>query len=205
MRIKLSLLKERIRQQATGGDEQFSWNRFNAMTRADTYASNEVLTYCNRRLEKLGEGMGRSVYLLNAKSVLKLARNENGVAQNAHEKKLSNTGLPVARVLSSAAKASWIVSEAVRPVHSEEEFARLSGYDTQDLLVNIVEMSEDAANGSEPKQREHDEFLWSVWKAVKEGDLSTADVTRLSHWGVASDRRLVLLDYGYTNQMSDER
>ncbi len=160
-----------------------------------------AIWYARKNLKALGAGAARNVYLLNARSALKIAQDEGGIEQNRNEAQLAaDKTLPVARVLKHDPGFTWIVSELVRPVKSHEEFLELAHYDIGDLTSVMEELRAEEKAGQRVTARfVGDPFLWNVWQAVKRGDLALIDVNALEHWGMTADRRLVLLDYGYTD------
>lgn len=163
--------------------------------------------YARVHLEKLGAGGGRAVYLLNSRHVLKVAFDAGGIEQNRQELQLSGAaaeGIPLARVRQhDQSDGIWLVSDLVRPVRDEYEFELLSGYDLDFFEEALEELLDDDKRGKTPSKGSHDRFLWGAFQAVKEGGLAMLDVIHIDHWGVTPDRRLVLLDYGYTQEMYD--
>lgn len=87
-------------------------------------------------------------------------------------------------------------------MRSDGEFAELCGYDLQDVMYELRDAQRSVVLGKRPTRRSiGDAFIWSVWKLVSENSIALLDVNKLAHWGVTPDRRLVLLDYGYTIDM----
>jgi hypothetical protein len=195
-------------------DGRFSWRTFvDLAEHGDAEGGRSLVQriesaqwYARSYLKKLGEGAARAAYLLTSRSVLKIALDIPGIDQNIEEESASSDAsrdAPIARVLrSSRSPMIWIVSELVRPVTSNAEFAELCGYDLQDVMDALRDAHRELTLGKRPTERSvGDPFIWSTWKFVSDNSVALLDVNKLSHWGVTPDRRLVLLDYGYTLDM----
>jgi hypothetical protein len=44
-------------------------------------------------------------------------------------------------------------------------------------------------------------FLWNAWQTVNDANIAIFDLNKIDHWGINVDNKLVILDYGFTNQM----
>lgn len=166
----------------------------------------EMIDYADAFLEMLGQGSSRITYLLSSRYVLKIAKNPAGLAQNRVEIATStdpNVKHIIAAVHRSASDGMWIVSDLVREI-KYREFATLAGC----TLGEFVEYMDDVERGgvdaieapnslSEPPSK----FLVSVGKLMMFNGVSKGDLAEPHHWGVTPDRRLVVLDYGLTDQV----
>lgn len=164
--------------------------------------------YARIHLESLGKpGAARAAYLLNSRRALKVALDVPGLEQNVRETAVSmsaSSDVPIARVHAHDPEHIWIVSDLVKPVKSEHEFFELTNIDLSDLSAQLEDLQAEKAAGRKiTKGFVGDETVWGAWRAVEEGELALLDVDELGHWGVTPDRRVVLLDYGYTQEMYD--
>lgn len=170
------------------------------------------------KLRFLGSGSSRTVFALDSKRALKLAKNHAGVAQNQAEMSVatdSHNGL-VARIFEYDPKYKWVVSELVRPINNSEEFRALTGIswslfasliysfnwkeDVERLAKNFLEPGDDLAKIIQnPFLNNAMTALRSINDTLLEGDLA-----RVSHWGKTPDQRVVLLDYGFTQEVADD-
>src|SRR5574337_1313778 len=83
------------------------------------------------KLQELGMGSSRIVFLLDNKRVLKVARNEKGIGQNKAElDAVTNTTLRqvFSKIYDYSSDFAWLVSELVRPLTNKEEFVELTGF-----------------------------------------------------------------------------
>lgn len=144
--------------------------------------------YALKNLKFLGEGGSRTVFQLNSQTVLKIAHTDKGKKQNATETAISsdaNFSKIVTRVYEHAADFSWIISERVSPLESEEEVANLSGVSWEDF-INFISGRTSEKNSSLSPFRE----------LVSKKKLHFAELMDPQHWGESADGRLVILDYG---------
>lgn len=204
-----ALINEKIRSQIVR-NLKFNMKEFEALTE-DYYRRD----YCDDRLQVLGEGTTRKVYVLTSKTALKLATNRQGVGQNSAEAKMSqdpSIASIVARVLRSADDYSWIVSELVKPVgdntmqfHSrfDKEFGAPA--DAEDPLLKQMLRSDEKDleqfyfRGPMPAKTR--EFMQAFQNVVQKYNVEFSDAVKASSWGRAPDGRLVLLDYGYNSEI----
>lgn len=112
----------------------FSLNAFKTLKSLD-----EIHEYVkNSKLQFLGEGLGRQVYLLSSSKVLKLAGNEIGVMQNRDEvegfKKFGGTGA-VASVYDADPEYKWVIMEIAKAFQSEGQLKAETGGLDDDFLI----------------------------------------------------------------------
>jgi hypothetical protein len=112
----------------------FSLNAFKTLKSLD-----EIHQYVkNSKLQFLGEGLGRQVYLLSSSKVLKLAGNEIGVMQNRDEvegfKTFGSTGA-VAKVHDSDSEYMWVIMEIAKAFQSEGQLKAETGGLDDDFLI----------------------------------------------------------------------
>jgi hypothetical protein len=114
--------------------------------------------YAKATLDFLDKGSSRSVFSLDDRMVLKVARNRAGLAQNKAEAELSGKargGDFVAKVFDHAPDFSWLKSEKVEPLTSPEQFEALVGIPF-DVYVNLIGKWIDSPESNEGK------FLGSI-------------------------------------------
>lgn len=178
-------------------------------------------------LRYLGEGSSRSVFVLDSKRVLKIAMNMKGIAQNRTELELSHDHeAPVARIYQYDTDMWWLVSELVRPIASPEEFKALTGipwhamkrflsghYDhddletfQQDMIRKVKENLLDGATIQDVQNISNNSFIIKLSKFLtsKGSVLMAGDLMLFEHWGKTPDQRVVLLDYGYTEEVYND-
>lgn len=173
--------------------------------------------YANMFLEFLGAGSSRIVYALSPNQVLKIARNEAGIDQNAAEMDVYTNpqSKPLAaKVHDYDTDFKWIIADAVRPLRSGKEwyirkgvgskeealknFQDYSGMEWQDFnkQLNLYFRNKKSEVKLSP-------FSKMVIDFMNQNNLLVGDITNLEHWGMTPDRRVVLLDYGFTEGVYD--
>lgn len=174
--------------------------------------------YCEKHLLKLGAGSGRVVFRLSDTSVLKIAKNSKGLAQNKAEADLFYDGYfsqkytdMVAKVYDSATDYTWLEMELVSKI-KPSEFRKQFGIPILDFR-GVLNYLRDQKWFTLPK----------VYEGYKEGILEDSnpalhllialcedlyysfsyvlgDFGRISSFGKVEDR-IVLVDYGLTMEV----
>lgn len=187
------------------------------------------------RLRYLNEGSSRAVFVIDSKRVLKIAKNEKGFAQNEMELKVfqdASTAPVVTRILLNAPDFSWLVSEIVRPLTSEDEFQQLSGvpfilvrtiFNFNDKYRDMQKSVQATRNRFALNKQQFPEstvfgdihermdeylatpFIKQISMAFSDANLKllAADLRVLQHWGKTPDQRVVLLDSGYSEEVAN--
>jgi predicted nucleotidyltransferase len=179
--------------------ENFDLNKFKKLK-----SFKERVDYCNSTLTKLGAGSSRIVYLVDDKTVLKLAKNQKGIAQNkveigASDKYYSNV---TAEVYESDDNSLWLEMELAKPIN-KTRFKEILGYSVEDFgkwVTNFWNVN----NRKKPyyildKQVEEiineSEFANSVFSFIQDYGLSVGDLGRISTYG-EFDGEVKIIDYG---------
>lgn len=162
--------------------------------------------YAEKNLEHLSSGTSRVVYLANdGKEVLKLAKNDRGVAQNKIESKLKCKYIN--KTTKADADGAWKISPFLDKI-TEKEFEELADVNFKDfgeaLEYGLQKVSGDKKE--KPKGMDKIEKLDIYKQLVKVGlehDLMPGDMARISSWGKV-DNHPTLLDAGLTREIYDE-
>lgn len=135
----------------------------------------------------------------------------------------------VAHVQDHANDFSWIVSDLVRPLKNPGEFKALTGLEwsvfmgllnflegQQDKLNSFTDLEEEieeAEDEGDPEAKEtkalmevHQMMKSNPWIAkivelILDSEIVVADLEEYDHWGKTADGRLVILDYGYSDDV----
>lgn len=169
-------------------------------------------------LEDLFSGSSRQAYALSSGKVLKVALPENqaaGRAQNEAEVEIytnPKTKPLVTKVYDYDSRYKWIIVELVRPLDesANEEFESQFGVDFYTMtaagfakstgrdLDEILDQREIEALEKNPKARQ---FLQSYVNLVNLNNVGESDMSNAGHWGKTADGRIVLLDFGATEDV----
>lgn len=156
----------------------------------------------------IGQGSSRCVFALDNKYALKVAGNiwdaddnnyRKGIAQNKVEYKLSlNSEIHdvLAKVYDNAPDYEWIVSDLVRPLNDNDNntFYELTGITFDDMMSYLYRIKD----GGIPSSLGH--FVSQIQKAIELGKLELEDF-RMDQFGKTADGRIVILDYGFSDDV----
>jgi len=154
---------------------------------------------------------------------------EAGAAQNAAEVENYNNASPEARKLlprtvGGSSNFNWIITELVRPVTGFEEMRQLAfgnhqivgEYGVIQTMGGLLQIIAKAHSSDDEYMQEQleaiqaisepvvGEFIDSVVACAQELQLGFMDLRRAVQWGESADGRLVLLDFGGTEDVLDE-
>lgn len=194
----VSQLVEKIRSEYIKGGTSVKDGGFGNKFNLETFKNMDDLrilnSYANRFLEKLGQGSSRAAYLLSSRHALKIAVNKRGLAQNKAE--LSVYTNPQTKPMIASIRDyedteyRWLIADVVRPIETEQEFEDITGIQWENFLDSLID--DDVTQTP----------LSRITRATMDSnDLVSADIQVLDHWGKTADGRIVLLDYGYTDEV----
>ena len=164
--------------------------------------------YAEDKLEHLSSGSSRVIYVLpGEKKVLKLAKNERGVAQNKAESNPKMKSKYITKTLRSDKNGYWKISEYLDKI-TAKEFEKMTGVDFDDfgeaLRYGLKSVSDnDAKKPKNFSEIEKLDMYKDLIKLGKEFELMPGDMARISSWGKIDDHPL-LLDAGLTKDIYDE-
>jgi hypothetical protein len=172
--------------------------------------------YCAERLPRLGSGSARIVYKIDEGTVLKLAKNGKGIAQNEEEERAYGDDI-FPKIFDSDINSTWLISEFVLPAKAQDfkycfgmtfqEFVSFiyacGGYRFQkrnlicsameeEKWLNLLETNEDLAA--------FDDYIGNY------GSIVVGDMARLCNYGLTQrngETHIVLLDSGLTEYVWD--
>jgi uncharacterized protein YpmB len=171
----------------------------------ETYAARKK--YAEKNLKHLSSGSARIVYLTPEKTVVKLAKNDKGIAQNKAEASIDISSKYLNKVLSSAKNNSWIEVSYLDKI-SDKEFKKMTGIDFEDFgecirygLKSVTHHSKDKPSNFDKVSES--EIFQQMKKIGKKYNLMPGDIARISSWG-AKDNNPVLIDAGLTKEVFDD-
>lgn len=162
--------------------------------------------YAEKNLDHLSSGSSRVVYTMpGKKEVLKLAKNDRGVAQNKIEAKLKCKYIN--KTTKACSEGCWKISPFLDKI-TEKEFKELSDIDFEDFGEALSYGLKDVSGTSAKKSKNFDEISKTemykdLVKCSKEYDLMPGDLARISSWGQI-DGHPTLLDAGLTREIYDK-
>lgn len=172
----------------------------------ETYAAR--IKYAEKNLDHLSSGSSRIVYTLPDGTILKLAKNDRGLAQNKAEGNPKMKSPYLNKLLKKAKNHAWINMQFLDKI-TEKEFEKMTGLDFDDFgeairygLKSVSDNSgmEKPDNFDEVSKTKVYKELYNVGKEFK---LMPGDMARISSWGT-KDNHPVLIDAGLTKEIFDK-
>jgi hypothetical protein len=163
--------------------------------------------YAEKNLKHLSSGSSRIVYLTPDKTIVKLAKNDKGIAQNKAEANPKMKSKFLNEILGHASNYSWIETCYLDKI-TEKEFEEMTGLKFDDFGESIRYGLKDVSGNSEDKPECFDEVAKSdIYKEMKrigqQFKLMPGDLARISSWGT-KEGRPVLIDAGLTKDVFEE-
>lgn len=179
--------------------------------------------YCEMNLQRISSGSSRIVYKIDENTVLKLAKNRKGIAQNENEASdsyLQSYGC-FANIYDVDENYLWIEMQLAKKA-KPSDFKRLTGYSFRFMQNFIAVVRSQYSRNSgyiDPLIKQEIEKLYNsdnfeyslfdeVYQYLSDYTIDTiGDLQRISSWGVVSDNgteRLVIIDYGLTDDTFEQ-
>lgn len=170
--------------------------------------------YAAERLPKLGEGSSRIVYQIDGETVLKMAKNKKGLAQNQVE---TDWGMHqmYSQLLPDLIDADddnnlWMVKQRANRI-KKSEFERMTGFKFEEFGQALRLKSEEIMGRNRhaiPDEYDDildDEFVQDVMSLILDFDLEPGDMAQIGNWGKLSDESdPVLTDVGLNRSVWKE-
>jgi hypothetical protein len=171
---------------------------------AETHKERKELA--EKNLEHLSSGSSRIVYLSPKHTIIKIAKNDKGFAQNKAEANPKVKSKFLNKILSHAKDYSWVETRYLDKI-TIKDFREMTNMDFDDFSESLryVLKSKDSS-GKKPKNFQeisNSEFFKEMVKIAKENDLLSGDLARISSWGTA-DGHPVLIDAGLTSKIFEK-
>lgn len=183
----------------------------------DKTSFKKQLKYALERAQKMGAGSSRVAFKINYQgrpTILKIAKNRKGLAQNAQEVNILNDGylskldimIPMIDYDDRSNNSRWIHVEFANKA-KESDFIKECGVSLNDL-VDYCEYKAKGTTGSrfidriKSKIDEESDLVQNLMTFIGSLDVPTGDYRRLSNWGVYNGK-LVIIDVGLSQDILD--
>jgi hypothetical protein len=175
------------------------------LEKLETYAARKK--YAEANLEHLSSGSSRITYLTPDKTVIKLAKNDRGLAQNKEEVAANSkcNSKYLNKVLKNVSNYYWIEVPFLDKI-TEKKFKEMTGIDFDDFGEALrYSLRSISGNTDKEKPSDYEEITKSdLFKEIsdigKKLDLMPGDLARISSWGV-KEGNPVLIDCGLTKKV----
>lgn len=170
--------------------------------------------YAAEHLQKLAQGSSRIVYKIDDEKVLKLAKNDKGIAQNGTEIQWGNDsyfGSVLAKIFDYDDSDLWVEMELARKV-TKSEFKKLTGFDINDVSMYLKNRQQEIRGKKgifrmDPEfvdKMNESEFLTEIIDFAQAADIEVGDFGVVTSYGVVKrdgHETLVITDYGLTKDV----
>lgn len=166
----------------------------------------QVIGYSERLLGKhrLGQNQGRAVYGLGDGKILKVAQNQNGLAQNHADITIYNSPDVqdiIPRIFDSDSQSMWLIAEEAAPM-SRTNFEKLTGISWSEFVFAIggvfpKTLSANTKGQIRQRQAAFDKhyanrFFRRVIGLIENTGYEPNDIIKLSSWGIARGTPVVV-------------
>ena len=176
------------------------------LDKLETYQARKE--YAENNLEHLSSGSSRIVYLSPDKTIIKMAKNDRGIAQNKVESNPKMTSQFLNKIISSSKDNVWLRTHFLDNI-TEKEFEEMTDIDFDDFGEAIsYGLRNVSGNTDKDKPKHFDEVSKSdVYKEMKrlgeKFQLMPGDLGRISSFG-KKDNQLILIDAGLNKEVFDK-
>lgn len=168
---------------------------------------NQRIKFCNTNFQKLKAGSSRIAYNYDENHVLKLAKNNAGIAQNSTESDgFIQQGYKsiVANVIDSDPNDLWlIVQKAYKAKQSDFQFFANISFNDFCAMIKAELNFQHFTKPNNYAELIENEFLQEILNLANDYNMPAGDLCRISSYGKVNNK-LVLIDYGFTKSIADE-
>jgi hypothetical protein len=170
------------------------------IAKLETYTARK--DYAENNLKHLSSGSSRIVYLTPSKTIIKMAKNDKGIAQNKAEANPEMTSRFLNEVISYAPNYSWMQTHYLDKI-SKHDFEEMTGLKFDDFGESIryglknVSGNTDLEKPPNFEKVEKSDIYKELKKVGEKFKLMPGDLARISSWGT-KDGCPILIDAGLT-------
>lgn len=171
------------------------------LDKLETYKAK--IEYCEKNLKHLSSGSSRIVYSTSDDTVIKLAKNDKGIAQNKVEANSKMKSKFLNKILDKSKDYNWIEVEFLDKI-TESEFEKLTDLNFKTFGKCLKFLCEKSSK--KPKELEYCkdfEVLTEMARLCKNFDLLPGDLDRISSWG-RKNNQVILIDSGLTGKVYND-
>tara|TARA_R110000868_G_scaffold176916_5_gene415013 strand:+ start:19103 stop:19774 length:672 start_codon:yes stop_codon:yes gene_type:complete len=173
------------------------------------------IRYCEEHLQRISSGSSRIVYKIDNDKVLKLAKNQKGLAQNeievGYSKEYMLDGV-VAKIFDYHPRDLWVemqlATKLTKPTFQSvtglnwESFAKV--IENYGITHNSNKKAIHNVTDEEEQAVWENEFSYEILQFIGGYDVPAGDLARLNSYGlVDGGKSVVIIDYGLTHEVYD--
>lgn len=173
------------------------------LSELDTFK--DRIDLAEKELDHISSGSSRIVYGFGDDQILKLAKNEKGLAQNKAEANPKIKSKFVNETIKADKDGIWKISPR-RDKITEKEFEKMTGINFKDFGEALEYGLRSISKDSDPKKPKDyydiakTEIFKEIVRVAKAGKLLPGDLTRVSTFGKTKDHPIIL-DAGLTSDI----
>jgi hypothetical protein len=181
-------------------------NVLKEIEKADTYK--EKIKLAEKNFKHVSSGSSRIVYKTKDNTIIKLAKNDKGIAQNKAESNPEMKSKYLNKILKHADNYSWLETCYLDKI-IEQDFEDMTKVNFKDFGAAIkYGLKEVSGNSSKSKPKNFDKVEKSdIYKEMlrigKKFNLMPGDLSRISSWGT-KDNKPILIDAGLTKKIFEK-
>ena len=175
---------------------------------------NKRIQYCEEKLTRISSGSSRIVYKIDESKVLKLAKNQKGIAQNEAEINFSNDYMwdgITAEIFNHDDNGLWVEMELARKVRPTT-WMNIVGIPLNDMMdcARYVENQKSSYSKNTPPMLDEayeNEFTSTILDLIANYDIPSGDFGKYSTYGVVNrngNDEIVIIDYGLTTDVMNK-
>lgn len=164
--------------------------------------------YAAANLKHLSSGSSRIVYLTPDKTILKLAKNEKGLAQNEAESNPKMKSKYLNPILKRAKNDAWIEVPYLDKL-TEKEFKKITTISFNDFSTSIRYGLKSVSGNSDKEKPDcfdvvskHPLYI-AMLEVGKKFKLMPGDLSKISSWGTSKGKP-ILIDAGLTQKVYED-
>lgn len=174
--------------------------------KADTYK--EKIKLAEKNFKHVSSGSSRIVYKTKDNTIIKLAKNDKGIAQNKAESNPEMKSKYINKIIKHADNYSWLETFYLDKI-MEKDFEDMTKVNFKDFGIAIkYGLKEVSGNTDKNKPKNFDKIEKSdIYKEMlrlgKKFKLMPGDLSRISSWGMKNNQP-VLIDAGLTKKIFEK-
>lgn len=178
---------------------------FKNLDSLETYQARKK--YAEKNLKHLSSGSSRIVYKASDGTIIKLAKNDKGIAQNKAEANPKMKSKFLNKIIGYSKNYVWIQTHFLKKI-KVGDFEEMTGLDFNDFGDNISYGLKNISESDKKKPDSFDEVSKSdiykeICRIAKKFKLMPGDLVRISSWGTKDDLP-ILIDAGLTKDVYED-
>jgi len=208
------IIQNLLREQLMGEDYPVSFN-MDEFKKLTSFSSR--VKYSQERLSRLSSGSSRIAYKIDNEKVLKLAKNNKGIAQNKVEIESSNDYYLkdlVAKIFNYENNGLWLEMELATKL-TTPIFKDITGFNFKDyqsvMLNHYANVHPEKRHYTRPIDEKianemwEEEFIYHMLDFIGSYNVPVGDLIKLSSLGVVHREtytNIVIIDYGFNDEVA---